>query len=566
MAITLAELIQPVTAEEAKALLLETLQGIGPVQQIGNGGGVVVPSGSPLNNYDVEVEITTAGSPGTAAYRYSLDGGLTFSTSATIPGGGVVTISGTGLTFTFSGTFVLGDAYLFQTVFPPLPVTDWESGGAARTLVEADAATLADLAGVALAEIASGGLVEYASDDWLTLLSAQVYLNERYTAGATRGLVFLELATGAPNLTLAAGELVVSNSSGSGAGVVLLSNVSPLSITNGTSVATFFQAQQPGASANVQNGVLTVLRTPRPGLTASNPAPGTSGVAHIGGGAGTVSVAGSPNGNYDVVVRVTTSGGLGVGEVQFSLDNGSNFSSPLTIPGSGSYELVGLDGVTPTGLTLTFASTFVSGDTYEFFSYASWVTTPGRDAESDIALQARDMDKWSGLGWGGGTAATFDYLCRIAPNGGSEVTKTAVSPDTVVGGQVNITVTGANGPVSSTALANITSFVKARVGICASAVISNSSTYTLAITAEIFTTAQQLAAVQAAVSAALIALENATQIGGVVYWSDILDALNQEQAGVRNVYLTVPSPNTDTQLPAHNVVDIDASGISYTLV
>lgn len=566
MATSLADLIQPVTTDEAKALLLETLQGIGPVQQIGTGSAVVVPSGAPLANYDIEVEITTGGSPGTAAYRYTLDAGATFSTPATVPGGGVVTLSGTGVTLTFAGTFVAGDVYVFQTIFPPFPVTDWESGGGARTLVEADAATLADLSGVALAEIASGGFAGLATAEWLTLLSSQLYLNDRYLAGATSGLVVLTLATGAPNLTLAAGALLLSNSSGSGAGVVNFRNVDPLSITNGTSVVALFQAEQAGAAYNVQNGTLTVLKTPHPGLTANNPAPGTSSVTHSGGGSGTVVVSGSPLGNFSVVVRVTTSGGLGVGAVQFSLDGGSNFASPLTIPGSGTYELLGLDGSTPTGLTLTFANSFVAGDTYSFTSYASWVTTPGRDEESDISLQARDTDKWSGLGFGGGTAATFDYLCRNAPNGGSEVTKTDVTPDTVVGGQVNVTVSGANGPVSSTALANITSFVRARVGICASAVISNSSTYTLAIVAEIFTTAQQLAAVQAAVSAALVQLENATPIGGVVYWSAIEAALNQQRAGVRSLYLTTPTANTDTQLPAHNVVDIDASGVTYTLV
>jgi hypothetical protein len=566
MAITLAELIQPVTAEEVKALLLETLQGIGPVQQIGTGAGVVVPSGSPLNNYDVEVEITADGSPGTATFRYTLNGGQTFSVSATIPGGGVVTISGTGLTFTFAGVFVNGDAYIFQTVFPPLPVTDWESGGGARTLVEADAATLADLVGVAVADIAAGGLVEYASDDWLSLLSSQQYREDRYDPGATSGLVALTLASGSPDLSLAAGDLVISNSSGSGAGVVLFSNVAPLSIANGTTVVATFQAQQPGAAYNVQNNVLNVLKTPKPGLTVNNPAPGTSIVTHAGPGTGTVGVTGSPTGNYSVVARITTSGGLGVGAVQFSVDGGSNFASPLTIPSSGSYQLPMLDGVTDTGLTITFAGTFTSGDTYSFTSFASWVTVPGRDRESDVALAGRDIDKWSGLGWGGGTAATFDYLCRKAPNGGSEVTRTSVNPDTLVGGQVNLTIAGFNGPVSSSALVAITAFVKARLGLCAGVVISNSTTYTLAITAQIFTTAQRKSSVEAAIALAFQRLAVETQIGGKVYWSDLEAALNQKTAGVTSLYLTVPTPNTDTQLPSNATVGFDLTGLDIQLV
>lgn len=566
MPTTLEELVQPVTAEEAKALVLETLQGIGPVQQIGTGSGVVVPSGSPLNNYDVEIEITTSGTPGAAAFRYTLDGGATFSSIFTIPIGGNFSTVGTGLNFSFAGNFTTGDVYLFQTVFPPFPVTDWESGSAGRTLVEADATTLADLAGNVLADIARGGFVGYASGDWLTLLSAQQYLNDRYEAGATVGLVVLTLAAAAPSVSVAAGELVVANSTGTGSGVVQFSNTDAVSITPGTTVVAIFQAQQAGSAYNVSNGVLTVLKTPKPGLTCNNPAPGTSSVSHSGPGTGTVTPSGTPTGNFAVVARITTSGGLGVGAVQFSTDGGSNYASPLTIPGGGTYPLPMLDGVTSTGLTITFSGTFTSGDTYSFTSYASWITTPGRNTETDPSLQGRDTAQWSALGIGGGTVATFDWLCRNAPNGGSEVTKTDVEVDEDIGGRVNITVAGANGPVSTAALAAITSFVRARVGITISALVSNSSSYTLAVTAQVFTTAQQLAAVQAAISAAFLTLATETDIGGTVYWSDIEDALDQEQAGVRNVYLTVPTPNTDTDLPDHNVVLFDLAGVSYVLI
>jgi hypothetical protein len=563
---TLAEVLLPVSTEEVKALLLETLQGIGPVQQLGVGAGVVVPSGSPLASYDVLLEITTAGTLGTGAFRYSLDGGATFTVAYTIPAGGTHATTGSGLNFTFAGDFDQGDQYVFQTVYPPFSVTDWESGGAARTLVEADAATLADLVGTALPNIAAGGLVSYASGDWLTLLSSEMYLNDRYAAGATMGVVLLVLGSNAADLTVAAGELVLSNSSGSGAGVVLFSNVAGFTLVHGTSAVIAFQAEQPGAAYNVQNGVLTVLKTPRPGLTASNPAPGTSAVSHSGGGTGTVVPSGSPLGNFSVVVRVTTSGGLGAGAFQVSLDGGVNYASPLAVPGGGTYAVTQLDGLTATGLTLTFAGTFTSGDTYAFVSYASWVTTPGLDEEADAALRARDTGQWSALGVGGGTAATFDWLCRQAPGGGSEVAKTSVEVDAVVGGQVNVTVAGVNGPVSTSALTAVAAFVRARLGICASAVISNSGTSTLALTGQVFVGAQQLAGAQASISAALLALATQTPIGGTVFWSDIEDALSQKASGVRNVYLTSPTPNTDTDLPAHNVVVFDASGISYVLL
>jgi uncharacterized phage protein gp47/JayE len=565
MSVTLAQLLPPVTSDEAKALLLETLQGIGPVQQIGLGAGVLVVTGAPAAAYDAIVQIALGGAPGTATFNYSLDDGNTFSGPFSVPGGGQYIIFGSGLTLNFAGVFNATDQYLFQTIYPAFPVTDWESGSGGRTLVEADAATIADLSGTALPNIAAGGLVSYASGDWLTLLSDQVYEQDRFAAAGTIGIVQLTLAATAPALTINPGDIVVSNSSGSGVNVLTYSNMTGTTIMPGTSVVLAFQALAPGALFNVSNGTLIVLKTPKPGLTANNPAPGTSSVTHVGGGGGTVAVTGSPNGNYSVVVRVTTSGGLGVGAVQISLDGGNNYASPFTIPASGSYQVPVLNGLAQTGLTLTFAGSFVATDTYSFTAYNSWITTPGRNAETDSALQSRDIAQWTGLGYGGGTDKTFDYLCRTTPSGGSEVTKTQTLPDTSIAGQIDITVAGANGPISTSALAAITSYVKARIGICNSVSIANATVDTISVTAQVFCPSQALAAVQAAISTAFATLVANTPIGGVVTWASIEDALYQTQAGVTDLYLTVPAPNTDTQLPASNVVAFNLAGVSYVL-
>lgn len=566
MGITLQDLLVPVTADDAKALLLETLQGIGPVQQIGTGAGVVVASGSPVNSYDVVIKVTTSGAPGTGQFSYSLDNGITFSSPIGIPGGGSYSATGTGMTFVFAGSFVAGDQYLFQTVFPPFSVNDWESGSTARTLVEMDAVTLADLAGTAVPDIAGGGFVDYADTDWLTLESDQLYENDRYPAVATQGLVVLSLAASAPPLTIAAGDIIVSNSSGSGTNVYQFSNTTGLTISPGTSVTLNFEAQQPGAAYNVQNGTLTVLKTPKPGLTATNPEPGNSSVTHTGGGSGTVTPSGFPNGNFSIVVRIVTNGGLGVGQAQVSLDGGASYASPLTIPGSGVYQVPTLNGLSMTGVTVTFAGTFTAGDLYSFTSYASWITTPGSDEESDIALRGRDKNKWSALGVGGGTVATFDYLSRTAPGGGSEVVKTSVAASLSVAGQINVVVSGVNGPVSSSALAAIQSYVSSFTGLCAKSSVNNSATHTIAVVAQVLVRAAQLAAAQAAIDSAFAALVTSTPIGGEVPTAAIEACLYQPGFGVTDVYLTTPPPNTDTFLPAGSVPLFDLSGVTYVLV
>lgn len=561
--VTLAELLPPVTSDEVLGLLLETLQGIGPVQQVGTGAGVVVPSGAPINNYDFILTITTGGAPGTGAFTYSTDDGETESGPFTIPSSGNYGPIG-GVQLSFAGVFNQGDQYVFQTIFPPFPVSDWESGSGGRTLVQADASAIADLSGTAIPNIAAGGLNQYAKGNWLTLLAAQVYENERFDPGATVVQVVLTLAATAPALTINAGDIIVSDSPGSNGHQ--FSNLSGTTISPGTSVALSFVAAQPGSAFNVQNGTLNVLVTPKPGLTANNPAPGTSAVSHAGSGGGTVTPSGSPNGNYSVEVLVTTSGALGAAVVQISIDGGNNFASPLTVPASGTYQIPLLNGLQQTGVTVTFAGSFVSGDTYSFTSYDSAVLVPGVDEESDPALQARDSGKWSGLGLGGGTNATFDYLCRSTPSGGSEVTRTSEQPDTVTAGQVDVVVAGYNGPVSSGALSNITANVAKFTGLTAKAVVSNALTQTINVVAQVYVTAAQQAAVQAAISAAFNVLQASTPIGGLVAWSDIEGALDQKQAGVIRLYLTSPAPNTDTQLPPFTVPLFNLAGVSYVIV
>jgi hypothetical protein len=85
----------------------------GTVTRIGSGSATLLNGSthSPVDNFDVWVQITTAGALATAAFKYSLDGGNNFSAPILTPVGGVYAIGGSGLVLTFSGTFVLDDVY-----------------------------------------------------------------------------------------------------------------------------------------------------------------------------------------------------------------------------------------------------------------------------------------------------------------------------------------------------------------------------------------------------------------------------------------------------------------------
>lgn len=94
----------------------------GTVVKTGTGSGTGTQASSPVDAYDVQVVLTADGvniAAATAAFKYSLDGGKTFSAEYAVPAGGKIAIPGTGLFVTFvnggAGTsFVKGDIHAFS--------------------------------------------------------------------------------------------------------------------------------------------------------------------------------------------------------------------------------------------------------------------------------------------------------------------------------------------------------------------------------------------------------------------------------------------------------------------
>lgn len=99
---------------------------VSEVIKTGTGTGTVVVSGKPNNAYKIIFEVVNAGELNVATVRYSINGGVTYSEELTLPLGGVVPVSPTGLTFTFTaGTgFVAGDKYSLTTTAPTMSNQD----------------------------------------------------------------------------------------------------------------------------------------------------------------------------------------------------------------------------------------------------------------------------------------------------------------------------------------------------------------------------------------------------------------------------------------------------------
>lgn len=91
--------------------------------QYGSTGALSV-LGTPVDRLDVRIEITRDGALGTAAFKYSLDGGDTYTPEIAIPVGGIYQPPLTGLIFSFGGIFEEGDGFTFTTAAPAASTGD----------------------------------------------------------------------------------------------------------------------------------------------------------------------------------------------------------------------------------------------------------------------------------------------------------------------------------------------------------------------------------------------------------------------------------------------------------
>jgi uncharacterized phage protein gp47/JayE len=143
------------------------------------------------------------------------------------------------------------------------PITDWESGAVLRTLVEVEAATLADLYKL-VPTIAGSGFLQYAVGSWLDELALSEYNLTRKPSSFTVDLLTLT-NTSATVYTLRPGDIWVATANG-----LRFSSQEGGVIPAGGSLSIKVGAEHPGSAYNLPRNTLTVLMTPFPGVKASN--------------------------------------------------------------------------------------------------------------------------------------------------------------------------------------------------------------------------------------------------------------------------------------------------------
>ena len=149
------------------------------------------------------------------------------------------------------------------------PTTSWQSGSVPRTLLEVEAETLSGLYATR-ADAAAGGYLDTATGDWLTLLARGVFDEERTPAVQTIGLATLTCSSAAGPYTLALRTVWVSDAIGR-----RYVNTTAGTLASGGTLELEFTAEFGGAEYNVSNLAIDRMVTPLPGVTVSNPDPGS---------------------------------------------------------------------------------------------------------------------------------------------------------------------------------------------------------------------------------------------------------------------------------------------------
>jgi len=147
------------------------------------------------------------------------------------------------------------------------PINDWEDGGVARTLIEADAEELSALEASAV-PIAQSGFLGTATDDaWLEKTAHDLFEVDRYPATFTVGPMVLTCAAGAGPYTINAGQLWFADPITG----LRYTNAASGVLTSSATLSLASRAESPGAAYNLLPNHITTMVTPLPGVTCNNP-------------------------------------------------------------------------------------------------------------------------------------------------------------------------------------------------------------------------------------------------------------------------------------------------------
>lgn len=167
------------------------------------------------------------------------------------------------------------EAELFERLITMLaasdfPITAWQEGGAALTLIEKEALLYAEM-GAVVKQIAEGGYVDTANGPWLDLLVESFFQVARIGAVATEGVLVLTDAGAGPHV-IVAGQLTARY------GLLRFTNTNGGTLEANGTLALAWRAAATGAGYNaVPTSAVLELGTSLPGVTVTAAPIGVTG-------------------------------------------------------------------------------------------------------------------------------------------------------------------------------------------------------------------------------------------------------------------------------------------------
>lgn len=206
-------------------------------------------------------------------------------------------------------------------------------------------------------------------------------------------------------------------------------------------------------------------------------------------------------------------------------------------------------------------------------SGVTWLTTQGRNRETDFDGKARAKLRWPSLAVGSETEDVYALWARTAS---ANVTRTLVKPDDVVAGKVNVIIAGPSGGVDGATVTAVDDYIQPRVPLVSLAEVSSAVNQTITIAGTLYVKSGYAAAAAAAVATNLGALfgggKNSIseelpgiEIEGVVYLSQIIEQLMLAE-GARNASITINAGTADITLDPLEVAVQNTAGLSIVEV
>lgn len=419
------------------------------------------------------------------------------------------------------------------------PVTDWEAGGVAQTMVKAIGASLSDMTGL-VAAVAAGGYTKLAKEldpTWLDLLGEQFYDLARARATYTKQLCRVTCSPGLGPQTINAGFRAAAGNN------VYEYQGGPVVVPDDDSIDIELRAESPGSAYDDPANTITTLITPLPGLSINNPPTAFGGIEGDVGtaakrnpanqGSGTITPGGVPTLLRHYTVTVLASGSqpsTGKVLIEYEQDGVKGTVATLT-PIPASYVGIG------DGITLTFDNGvgvgFVKGDRHTFESVGSPITANGVDDETQESYAARCLGRWPSLSLNIVADKYVAWIRQASLDGAFGIEKITTRPSISVAGQTDVLVATATGAPSGPIISGLQTYVNARDGITDTALVTAAANVNITPSGSVTVPLARLVAAQAAADEAWrlyiadlpIGGDLSTGAPGVVRLSELVQAL-----------------------------------------